>query len=272
VTWTPPNSPYPQQPGPKGPGQQGPFSQGPASLSWRLRHSAWVLAPALSFGCLGAAGFLYVGIRAKRPAWWIPGIAYSVITFACLAIGGEAVKDSVAQNVAYTILFGLWIASVVHALVINVEWLRWRATYQPWYQQPQQYYAGGQHQFAAPQQTTLPPQFQTPPVLPSPVVLPPQQFQPTPVFPAPPQQFVTVDVNTATDQQFATLPGFTPDRIAHVLGIRQTRGGFADINEFVIAVGLAPHEFVAIRDRLTCSPPPVADDRDSSSYGRIVDV
>jgi hypothetical protein len=231
-----------------------------------------VLAPALSFGCLGAAGFLYVGIRAKRPAWWIPGIVYSVITFACFAIGGEAVKSSVAQNVAYMILFGVWIASVIHALVINAAWLRWRATYQPWYQQPQQYYAGGPHQFAAPQQTILPPQFQTPPVIPSPVGLPPQQFQPTPVSPPSPQQFVTVDVNTATDQQFATVPGFTPDRIALVFSVRQSRGGFADVNDFVAAVGLAPHEFVAIRDRLTCSPPPVPDDRGFGSYDRIVDV
>jgi Helix-hairpin-helix motif len=262
VTWTPPNSPYPQPPGPKG----------PANLSWRLGHSAWVLAPALSFGCLGAAGFLYVGIRAKRPAWWIPGIVYSVITFACLVFGGGAPKDSVAQNVAFTLLIGLWLASVIHALVINPEWLRWRATYQPWYQQPQQYYAGGPHQFAAPQQATLPPQFQTPPVIPSPIVPAPQQFQPTPAFPQPPQQFVTVDVNTATEQQFATLPGFTPPRISHVLEVRQSRGGFTDVNDFVAAAGLAPHEFVAIRDRLTCSPPPVPDDRDFGSHGRIVDV
>jgi hypothetical protein len=266
VTWTPPNQPYPQQPGPTGPGQQG-----PASLSWRLGHSAWVLAPALSCGCLGAAGFLYVGIRAKRPAWWIPGIVYSVITFACFAIGGEAVKDSVAQNVAYMILFGVWIASVIHALVINAAWLRWRATYRPWYQQPQQYYAGGPQQFPAPQQTILPPQFQ-PPQFQPPQFQPAPVVQPAPVFPPPAYQVVTVDVNTATGQQFATLPGFTPDRIAHVLGVRQSRGGFAGVNDFVIAIGLAPHEFVAVRDRLTCSPPPVPDDRDPGPHGRIVDV
>ncbi|GAA0460112.1 hypothetical protein Ade02nite_14300 [Paractinoplanes deccanensis] len=228
-----------------------PPSPGPARLSWRLGHSAWVLAPILSFGCLAGAGFLYVGLRARRASWWIPGIVYSVVAFAFFAIGGEAEKDSALQNVAYAVLIAAWAASVVHALVINVSWLRWRATYKPWYaQQP----SPPPPPSFAPPAVPLPPQVQ-------PLVPPQQQFYAAPL-----------DVNTATEQQLATLPGFGPDRAAHVVAVRRTRGGFADVNDFAAAAGLAPHEFVAVRDRLTWTPPRPPTAGEQNPYGRIVDV
>ena len=75
------------------------------SVWWRIGHSSWLLAPILSFGCLSLAGFLYVGIRARRPAWWIAGIAYSAlinghkranITINRKMIADIAVNDSTA--------------------------------------------------------------------------------------------------------------------------------------------------------------------------------
>jgi hypothetical protein len=252
VTWTPPN---PNQP------------TGPARLSWRLAHSSWLLAPILSFGCLSAAGFLYVGIRARRPDWWIPGVAYSVIASVCFFLGGTLRPDSIGQNISYLILFPLWLVSIIHAVIINASWLRWRATHQPWYAQPQPTAWAGPSG-PAPMTTPLPPQVQG-------VVPAPEQFYAAPttapaVAPAPP---VPLDVNTAGERDLAALPGFGPARAAHVLAVRQSRGGFTNLTEFAAAAALAPHEFVAVRDRLSCTPLPSAPATDQAQpYGRIVDV
>ncbi|WP_250036053.1 ComEA family DNA-binding protein [Paractinoplanes maris] len=250
MTWTPPDPGYQPPPPPAG----------PAKLSWRLGHSAWVLAPILSFGCLAAAGFLYVGIRARKPSWWIPGVAYSVVAWVFFILGGEAADGSTMEDVSYGVFFALWAASVVHALIINPSWLRWRAGHRPWYSQP-----------------PAPPVAWAPP--PPPAPLPPQMHG---LVPGPQQYYAgPVDVNTADGPQLATLPGFGPDRIAHVLAVRQARGGFINLHDFAAAAGLAPHELVAVRDRVVVSPPPPAPDRPGPGptgegppgpYGRIVDV
>ncbi|MFC4145738.1 type II secretion system protein GspK [Micromonospora mangrovi] len=107
-----------------------------ASWKWRLLHSWWLLLPTLGLGCLGGIGLVYVGVRARRPGWWIAGIGYLVLGWATFVIVGEAQKGTVLINVAVAAWLAIWIAGFVHALVINPAWLRWRAAYRPWYQQP----------------------------------------------------------------------------------------------------------------------------------------
>ncbi|GLW28501.1 ComEA family DNA-binding protein [Actinoplanes regularis] len=256
MTWTPPDG--------TNPGARPPKPTGPAALSWRLGHSAWVLFPVLGFGCLGGLGFLYVGVRARRPSWWLPGVVYTVIGWAGILVGSRFGKDTAGQDIFFTCWLMAWLVSIGHALIINSAWLRWRAGYQPWYAQP------AQTAWVGPQpvhQQPAPPSLQN--------VIPPQQqyysaYQPPVPAPDPYQPPVQVDVNTATEQQFATLLG--PERAARVLLVRQSRGGFAGVNDFTAAAGLAPHEFVALRDRLVCTPPAPPDDTVTGPYGRIVDV
>ena len=90
----------------------------------------------LTFGCLSAVGFAYVGVRARTPAWWIAGLAYTVLATTCFFLGPELPEDSVASDVTFLVLMVVWITSIVHALVINGTWLRWRAGYVPWHAQP----------------------------------------------------------------------------------------------------------------------------------------
>ncbi|MFD2764357.1 helix-hairpin-helix domain-containing protein [Micromonospora eburnea] len=120
--------------GPPNPGVDG---------KWRLLHSWWLLLPILGCGCLGGFGFIYVGLRTRRPAWWISGIGYALLGWAAFATVGEADKESVLSNVATAVMLMIWIGGIVHALLINSAWLRWQATHRPWYQQPTGWSATG---------------------------------------------------------------------------------------------------------------------------------
>ncbi|MBU2669836.1 helix-hairpin-helix domain-containing protein [Actinoplanes bogorensis] len=259
---------------PPGPGYGNGPPPGPTKLSWRLAHSVWVLAPILSLGCLSAVGFLYVGVRARRPAWWIPGIVYSLIANVTFFTGAGAGEGSIRENVTYALLFTSWAVSIAHAFIINSAWLRWRAGYRPWYNQPPTPYYGppvgaeppvhtpphpfGPAQaYAPPPDPFAPPQaYAPPPVQPDPY--PPQHYPP-PQDPFASTQFQAVtppggllDVNTATVHQLAGLPGFTPERAAQAVAARSARGRFAGMHDFAAAVSLAPHEFAAVRDRIVC--------------------
>ncbi|MEV6301122.1 helix-hairpin-helix domain-containing protein [Actinoplanes sp. NPDC051861] len=285
MTWTPPDKgaqPGPPPFPPPFPGGQSGFQPpaaytpppayatppgqkpvGPARLSWRIAHSAWLITPIIPFSCLSAAGFLYVGVRMRRVSWCVAGVIYSVIGNVCFFLGSAVPEGSVAQNLIYTFMFLMWPISVVHAFIINNTWLRWRAQHVPWYNQPQ-------------------PVAFTPPPMPTAAPLPPQLQDVVP----PPQEFYTappalLDVNMAAEHELAALPGLGPQRAAQVMAARQARGGFLGLPEFAAVAGLAPHEFVAIRDRLSCNPPPPPPDAteppppgppEPPPYGRIVDV
>ncbi|MFU8870353.1 type II secretion system protein GspK [Micromonospora sp. SL4-19] len=110
---------------------------------WRLLHSWWLLLPALGCGCLGGFGFIYVGLRARRPAWWISGIGYALLGWAAFVVVGAADEQSVLSDVAAAATLAIWLGGVVHALLINSAWLRWQATHRSWYQQPTGWSATG---------------------------------------------------------------------------------------------------------------------------------
>ncbi|MER7441572.1 hypothetical protein [Micromonospora avicenniae] len=247
-------------------------------------------------GCLGGAGFLYVGLRARRSSWWIPGIAYTVISVGTIPFFDEPGEETTAGGWAAGALFAVWVASIFHACLINSAWLRWQAAQVPWYAQPMAppptwtsnpypptpagppsytptsapptvagiipnpgtYYGPGPA--AAP----------TPPQQP-PAVTPPQlSSAPPAVAPTPP----SIDVNAATPAQFAALPNFHPHRVHRVMIERQARQGFGSVEEFAAAAELAPHEFAYLRNLLTCAPPQTRSPGQSSPppHGRVLDV
>ncbi|MER7591805.1 helix-hairpin-helix domain-containing protein [Micromonospora sp. NPDC127501] len=240
-----------------------------ANLGWRIRHSLWLLLPVAGCGFLAGAGFLYVGLRARRPAWWIAGIVYLVIGWTSFATVGEADKTSTLSTVAAVVLMTLWVASIVHGLVINPSWLRWRAGHVPWYARPQApppTWTGSEH----------PPAPAGPPSLPTSVpaavaeMMPqpdayygyetaaaPVPFQPLPL-PPPSAPMVAhlevVDVNTATIEQLAALAHFHPERAQRVVAERQVRHGFGSVEEFAAVANLAPHEFARLKNLVICVP------------------
>ncbi|MGC5031763.1 helix-hairpin-helix domain-containing protein [Micromonospora sp. DT229] len=109
----------------------------PASkFSWRLLHSWWLLLPILGLSCLGGFGFLYVGLRARRPAWWLAGCCYLVVGWAAFILTGSSDSESAFSDWMVGLMLAVWIAGIVHACLINSAWLRHLAGYRPWYEQP----------------------------------------------------------------------------------------------------------------------------------------
>ncbi|MFF5181862.1 ComEA family DNA-binding protein [Micromonospora sp. NPDC000316] len=260
-----------------------------ASLWWRILHSWWLLLPLVGMGCLGGAGFLYVGLRARRASWWIPGIVYTAVSVAAFAfLDGSGKRTTVGGWAAGTLL-AMWVASIFHACLINSAWLRWQANHVPWYAQqaaPPPVWTGGPYTPAPTGPPSYPPTSAPPAVAgmlpnpgtyfgPGPAAAQQQPQATTPQLSAPEASPPSaIDVNAATSEQLAALPHFHPDRVHQVMTERQARQGFGSVEEFAAAANLAPHEFARIRALLTCAPPHLGSPGQSPPlpYGRVLDV
>ncbi len=223
-------------------------------LSWRILHSLWLAVPILGFGCLSSTALIYVGVRAGRRSWWVPGVGYLVASSAAFALLGESQESTSREDWAGGLYLATWLACIVHACLINSQWLRWKATHVPWYER-----------------LSPAPVGRTSPAGPVTSLIP----HTTPASVTSPSAS-SVDVNTATVGQLAGLPGFDVARASRTVAEREARGGFASMTDFASAAGLAPHELVRVRNQVSCppphstplssTPPPVAPP------GRILDV
>lgn len=88
---------------------------------WRLRHSAWMLAPLLSLGALAWVGFVYVAARTLKPTY------VALAGFFLVAGGLAGFWPDDANNTQGGLLIFVWAAAIVTAFIINPGYLRWRA-------------------------------------------------------------------------------------------------------------------------------------------------
>ncbi len=221
-------------------------------LSWRILHSLWLTIPIFGLGCLGGVGLIYVGVQAGRKPWWIAGIGYVVVASAAFALVGESPEATPALDFYTGLYLAAWLACIVHACLINSQWLRWKATHVPWYERMSPAPVGHTSP-AGPMASLIP--HTTPASVTSPSGGP-------------------LNVNTVSVEQLAGLPGFDTARAARTVAERGARGGFASVTDFASAAGLAPHEWVRVRDLVSCPPPHSAPPTSPSGSppGRILDV
>lgn len=102
---------------------------------WRLRHSLWLLAPILGCGMGTVVGFLYVALRIRQRKYWLIALGYGVVTAVALVLAGQGPQGGPINSVAGAMLLLLWGGGIVHGLIVNPEYLRWRSA-SAWYAGP----------------------------------------------------------------------------------------------------------------------------------------
>jgi hypothetical protein len=135
ATLPPPLPPPPPLPLPVSPSTPYDRQPRPPDWRWNARHSLWLLST-LPVGLTTWAGFLYIGVRAHSRSWQRIAIAYGVVTLAFLifiAVGlpkdadGRARTDTWQNYVGVVIMVVLWFGGIIHGLIVNIDWLNWRA-------------------------------------------------------------------------------------------------------------------------------------------------
>jgi len=235
---------------------------------WRSRESLWLLAPLLGGGCFSGISLVVVGVWAARRSWWICGVLYAVTAIVGFVMIGEADLDTPASDWGTGIWLGAWLATIVHAVLINDEW-RQRAEYTPRSEQES-------------------PDLQPPPKAPKPRAVPAAIADAQAVADdilagghsgavpgaasAATGARPRLDLNSATVEQLADLPGMSRRVARRVVREREARGGFLAVADIVDVAELAPHEYAPLRDLLTCVPRQPPDSPSPGLRGRVVDV
>jgi DNA uptake protein ComE-like DNA-binding protein len=265
-------------------------SSSPATLladkEWRKRNGRWRWWVFLGFGFLGCVGFLIVAFRVQSKKFWTAATVASIGSAACwvaMTLSGETSDTATSAAASKTtdstsgggwgagVTMAIWAAQIVYAILINREYLRWKADNRnEWYNQPVSGPVATNYVAAPPPtQPTAPqaapflgvdtreyfanaPAPQRSPAPPQPV--PPQ---PVPTQAAPMSQRSTaapVDINSASAGEIAMAVGVDDAVVRRVVDARIQRGGFSSMDDLVARAALQPHEMVRFRDKIRFGP------------------
>src|SRR4051794_20473246 len=99
-----------------------------ASRGWRLRHSAWTLAPIFGVGLFSFVGFVYVAFRVREKRWWLIATVFCVLTAVTWTLMTVTEgPDGKASGGAAGVVLAVWAASIIYAFILNRDYLKWRA-------------------------------------------------------------------------------------------------------------------------------------------------
>lgn len=246
-----------------------------ASRAWRRRHSAWLLAPILGVGVFSFIGFLYCALRIRNAKWWrIAGVTavLSAIAWVLMSLFSEPQQGSKpsgpGSGLASGYMFALWIGLIIYGVIVNRDYLRWRAGQSEsnaWYNQP----AG-----TNPAVGLAPPPTQTvqvqAPSIPRETAYPldidggdyyaPRQKNsaayatPATYAAAPAHASGPVDINSADAFAIASGVGLDLATAERVVRAREQRRGFHGLDDLVAAAGLQPHELLKMRGKVSFGP------------------
>lgn len=237
-----------------------------SSRAWRIRHSAWMLAVFFGVGVLSFIGFLYVAIRIKTKKWWIVAGATAALSGVGMALmelytrtdpeGQSQDVPGSADDFAVGYVVILWFGLSIYALIVNRDYLRWKAgpASNAWYRQD-----------PSALQSYPPPQG-LPTALPHTAPLGPPSggplldvdsrtyFAPPPEAPTSPAAVETaavpIDINSADAVTIAAYLGLKPATAERIVAAREGTGGFRTVEDVVAAAGIQPHELVRLRGRV----------------------
>jgi Helix-hairpin-helix motif len=212
-------------------------------------------------------------------------------------------QEDLRLDIGVTLLFIGWLGGTVHAIFLNRDYLRWRATRgdEPWYAQEGARSTESQFQQAGLTMTgTAPPTSDAAPdrilgvdeadyyslsprpdqraANPTPVNLrsksntrlAPPVASPTPGQPTSPSSDNRVDVNTSNARALAELPGLDLAWAHHIISVREARRRFHNLNDFVTSVGLQPHQLIKLKPYVVVID--AANQAQQSRTGRILDL
>ncbi|MGG7507052.1 ComEA family DNA-binding protein [Plantibacter sp. YIM 135249] len=178
-------------------------------LGWTLLRSIWVIPSIVGLGMFTWAGFLYVGIAARRRSWLIASAAWLA---AAIAVGWM-VTEFESNTLGGLVIIGIWAGGAVHSLLANREWLR---------------------RFA--------PQPAIPVVRENAVHLPPPPALPK-------QAHARIDLNTASSADFQEHLGVDQAWGDYLVQLRAQRGGYRSVDELLTAAQLPAEVFLEGQDR-----------------------
>jgi hypothetical protein len=194
----------------------------------------------LFFGMNSSISFIYAGVKHKMRNLVVFGIAYGLLFAIAIAIseptGGTSEEFSDATG---TSIIVLWIASTVHAFRVNKK-----------------NRSKSRENNVAPVVAHIPSQ--------SPQISGDRFESLSEGYFAKIEELdknddavvsaIPVDVNSADLQTLLTRLNLSPAGAEQVLLLRQSTGGFRQIEDFVRTAGLKPHEFAKIRNLVQLSP------------------
>lgn len=237
---------------------------------WRIRHSAWLLAVILGFGLLSFVGFVYTGLRVRARKFWIAMAAGSAGSALCWVVSADtdpATQSGQISDLGGSIVITVWAVQIVYALIINRDYLRWRAArtgVHAWYNQPDTTTPAAKAPLA-PAPVTPPASPRTPAVdsltgdseqyYASTAQTPPTPAPPTPE-PAPRPEAGPPNVNAAEAADLVAALRIDRALADRIVAARQVHGDFHSLDDLAAAAALQPHELVKLRGTVSFQPAP----------------
>ncbi len=88
--------------------------------------NGWLALVALGLGFTTWAGFLYIGVRARRRAWLAWSAVYAALMVVAVALNAPPHPSSTASGVATAALLGAWVGGTTHAAIVRQKAARMR--------------------------------------------------------------------------------------------------------------------------------------------------
>ena len=197
-----------------------------------------MIAPLFPFGWFTWLGFLYAGIRAKKPAWWGAGLAYLAAIAAAIALT-EIDNDieGVEDGIGYLTMFLIWGGGIAHALLIRKDYVRRMAMIEDPALQAAR--TAEERRAYARQLATSNPELARAALLGR-----------SGGF----DEGGVVDVNHAPVEDIADLPGIDAATARRIVAVRHEIGGFTSLEDLGMTMDLPGDAVERLRGRVVCLP------------------